>query len=107
MDNISQVAIERLKIKLTEQNIRDLEAVLSTEAGGRFIFSLLNEWHVFSSSFTGNSETFFKEGERNVGLALMEHINFSQLAKMQELYFKQKELLLAIIDKEMEESEDE
>ncbi len=107
MDKVSQVALERLKIKLTEQNIMDLEAVLSTEAGCRFIFALLNECHVFSSSFTGNSETFFQEGERNVGLALMEHINFRQLADMQEIYAKNKELHLAIINKEMEENEDE
>ena len=86
MANIGQVALERLQIKFTEQNKRDLAAVLSTEAGGRFIFALLSECHVFSSSFTGNSETFFKEGERNVGLALMEHIGFSQLAKIQKLH---------------------
>lgn len=29
---------------------------------------------IFRSSFTGNSETFFREGERNVGLKLLTEV---------------------------------
>lgn len=47
--------------------MRDL---LGSEAGRRFVWWLLEQTHVFQSSFTGNSHTFFLEGERNVGLKI-------------------------------------
>ena len=45
--------------------MRDL---LDSETGRRFVWWLLEQAHVFQNSFTGNSNTFFLEGERNVGL---------------------------------------
>ena len=39
--------------------------------GVRIARRLLELSGVFRSSFTGNSETFFREGERNVGLRLL------------------------------------
>ncbi len=44
--------------------------VLGGEAGRLFVWWLLEQTHVFQNSFTGNSTTFFLEGERNVGLKL-------------------------------------
>ena len=45
--------------------------LLEEEVGQR----LLERTGVFRSSFTGNSETFFLEGQRNVGLMLMAQIH--------------------------------
>jgi hypothetical protein len=55
-----------------EQKIRDLGVVLSTPEGRRFMFTLIDEdCGVFSSSYTGNSETYLKEGKRHVGIQKM------------------------------------
>lgn len=42
--------------------------VFDTEAGKRVFWWLLSACHLYRSSFTGNSSTFFREGERNIGL---------------------------------------
>jgi hypothetical protein len=57
------------------QNRDDLRAVLATPAGRRFVFRLLDDrCKVSSVSFTGNSETFYREGRRSVGVELMQII---------------------------------
>jgi hypothetical protein len=53
---------------------RDIDAlnhVLSTELGRWFFCRLLDRTDILKQSFTGNSETFFNEGKRKVGLAYM------------------------------------
>lgn len=50
------------------QQKEDIIALMAIPAFRRFVWVLLESTHIFSTSFTGNSETFFKEGERNVGL---------------------------------------
>ena len=57
------------------QEREDVASILGTQAGRRFFFRYLIICGVFKTSFTGNSETFFKEGQRNVGLMLLEDIN--------------------------------
>jgi hypothetical protein len=53
---------------------RDLEAVLDLPAGRRVLMRLIDGTGVFVRSFTGNSETFYREGRRAIGLDLVEHI---------------------------------
>ena len=53
----------------------DLRFVMSTKQGRRFVGRLLNQAGLLERSFTGNSETFFKEGRRSVALELMSDIN--------------------------------
>ena len=47
------------------------KSVMNTEQGRRFFWTLLEDCGIYRSSFTGNSSTFFNEGERNVGLKYM------------------------------------
>lgn len=58
--------------KMDEQERLELLAaardLLREDKGKRFVWWLLEQAHVFQNSFTGNSNTFFLEGERNVGL---------------------------------------
>jgi len=42
--------------------------------GRRIVHFILSMCGVWRTSFTGNSETFFREGARNVGLALLHPI---------------------------------
>lgn len=52
----------------------DLRAMLELPAGRRVLMRLIDGTGVFIRSFTGNSETFYREGRRAVGLDLVEHI---------------------------------
>lgn len=51
-----------------QRDLNDLLWVLSDRRGRRFIWRLLAKCGVFKSSFTGNSTTFFNEGQREIGL---------------------------------------
>lgn len=52
----------------------NLRSVMQTREGRAFVWQLLIRCGVFSISFTGNSQTFYKEGMRNVGLMVMGNI---------------------------------
>jgi hypothetical protein len=49
----------------------DLKWLMSDKRGRRVIWRLLESTGLYQSSFTGNSETFFREGRRDVGLKLL------------------------------------
>lgn len=63
---------ERLR---AEREANDLRAILATEQGRRFYWNLLCYCRIFTSSMTGNSQTFFHEGMRQVGLKLLADLN--------------------------------
>lgn len=56
---------------------QDWKWVMSQKRGRRLVWRLLSRTGLYRSSFTGTSQTFFLEGERNIGLGvlaiLMEH----------------------------------
>lgn len=68
---------ESKRKRVREQELEDTKWILSTRQGRRFFWKLLTQCHVFETSFTGNSQTFFNEGERNVGLKLISDLNES------------------------------
>lgn len=58
-----------------DQERADFQWLMSQPQGRRWIWALLERCHVFETSFTGNSHTFFREGERNVGLSILSDID--------------------------------
>jgi hypothetical protein len=64
------------------EQANDLLAVMGTPAGRRFVYRILEKSHMFQTSFTGNSQTFFREGERNIGLFLFNEL----MVECPELY---------------------
>lgn len=62
------------QLNAIEDQRADLKHIMSHVRGRRFIYDLLEQTHQYSTSFTGNSQTFFKEGERNIGIKLMARI---------------------------------
>jgi hypothetical protein len=60
---------------LSDLEANDFKWLMSDKRGRRIVHGLLEKTGVYRSSFTGNSETFFREGARNVGLMLMAHIH--------------------------------
>lgn len=72
-EKVQAAAAERGK-RRAEQLDRDLAELLATPAGRRVLMHVLEAPHLcrsFTSSFTGNSETFRNEGQRTVGIALL------------------------------------
>lgn len=60
--------------------------VLADVRGRKVLWWLLTVCGVFRLSMTGNSQTFFNEGMRNVGLALMDRIMRLSPNVYQEMY---------------------
>lgn len=55
--------------------IEDLKWVMSNKRGRRFVWRLMERTGLYRTSFTGNSTTFFNEGQRNIGLFLVSEIH--------------------------------
>lgn len=72
-DSIKQVMDLRAK-RLQEREQGDIRKVLSLPEGRRFVWKLMSDAGVFRSSFTGNSQTFFNEGQRNMGLMVLNQV---------------------------------
>lgn len=70
-----QVKDAKIKVKMgREQEVNDLKFILATEQGRRFMWRYLEMCGVYRTSFTGSSETYFLEGQRNIGLKLIADI---------------------------------
>jgi len=69
-----QAKPSRRKSAALRQADNDMAAVLKAPAGRRVLMRVIDETGVFLRSFTGDSETFFREGRRSVGLDLVETI---------------------------------
>ena len=53
----------------------DVKWLMKSRQGRRIVWRLLDKTGVFKTSFTGNSETFFREGQRNIGLMWLAQVN--------------------------------
>jgi hypothetical protein len=74
--NPTQVAKATRKIDATrQQELVDFAQIMSTHVGRRFMWRMLEITGFQKTSFTGNSTTFFNEGQRNIGLQLWADMN--------------------------------
>lgn len=53
----------------------DIKKLMSEQWGRRLMWRMLDKAGIYRTSFTGNSETFFREGMRNFGIQLIAAIN--------------------------------
>lgn len=65
------------------QELGDVKYLLGNKRGMRFLQRLLDEGKVFVSTFTGNSETYFNEGQRALALKFMK--DMQEVATPEEL----------------------
>lgn len=62
--------------RMSDKTIKeDLSWIMSEQRGRRWMLWLLGQTGMDKISWTGNSETFFREGSRNVGLLLKSKID--------------------------------
>lgn len=52
----------------------DLKTLLSTDFGKGVIWDIMSRCDIFGVSHTGNSQTYFKEGRRSIGLELLAEV---------------------------------
>lgn len=57
-----------------DQDDKDLKFLLNTPQGLRVLWGLIAKCGIYEPSFTGGSETFYKEGKRAIGLELRKEI---------------------------------
>lgn len=58
----------RKQVELNEKQFAaDVEHVMSTPHGRRFLWALLQQTNVFGPAFTGNSETYYNLGRQDLG----------------------------------------
>ena len=61
--------------RVAKQRADDLNWLMGSPAGRRIAHRLLEQTGVFRSSYTGDNETFFREGQRNIGLMWLAELN--------------------------------
>jgi len=66
---------DRIRAVAANLAAEDFKWLMNEERGRRFVWRLLEQAGVFRSSFTGNSETYFREGMRNMGLSIISQIH--------------------------------
>lgn len=79
---------EREHIVLIE-NIREL---LKLRAGQDFIWSILDLCDLFADTFTGNSQTYYLEGKRAIGLQIIGLLQEADPAAYPKLLLKRSEV---------------
>ena len=70
-----------------ERELNDLRAIMQTESGRRFVWRLLSIADIYAPSFTGNSETFYREGRRSIGLVIFKDLHlacYNEYRKMED-----------------------
>ena len=59
------------QMEIQNRDRKGLEAVLGTEEGRWFLMRLLDTCCIMQTTFTGNSQSFFNEGRRSVGIDIV------------------------------------
>lgn len=89
--NEDQINSAKTKVKLgRDRELDDLRFILSTDQGRRFVWRVLSRCGVFKISFTGSSQTFFNEGERSIGLYLLNEVMDADPDSYVKMYVKDK-----------------
>ena len=83
-----QEELDKQKLE-NEELLRAYKFVQEHPAAKMVIWDILSRCHVFDCTFTGNSRTFFLEGERSIGLYLLFMLqicnSFEAIQKLKEI----------------------
>jgi hypothetical protein len=84
-------AQEKKNENARKQELEDLRDILRTHQGVRFLRKLVSDGHVFHSSMTGNSQTFFNEGWRAFALKIIGDVMEASPNKLIEILIEKKD----------------
>lgn len=76
---------EKKRLLKERELLKDYKRTFNTEYGKRVFMDLIERCHIFHSTFTGNSRGMFLEGERHVGLYLIDRFYPSHEEALKEL----------------------
>jgi len=82
---------EKAQKLIREQELEDLKTILQHPSGIRFFRRFFTEGKMYCTTFTGNSNTFFLEGQRNLALKFFNDICECAPNKVSELMIKKQE----------------
>lgn len=72
LENLKKKQEELDKNKLeNEELLRAYRFLMEHPAGKMVLWDIMSRCHIFETTFTGNSRTFFAEGERSIGLYVL------------------------------------
>ena len=74
-----------------DQELEDIKYLMETAQGVRFFKRLFEKGRIFHTSFTGNSQTFFLEGHRNLALQFFNDVALACPEKIAELMENEEE----------------
>jgi hypothetical protein len=81
-----KLQIKKISDKLQKQFLKDLNEIMLTPLGRRVFSYLIEFCGQNQTSFTGNSDTYRREGQRNVALMLITACKFNGLACLELLH---------------------
>jgi|GEM_PF-3255872 len=82
---------QQKRIEQVEMARKYKRVLLESEEGKEVLRDLFARCHVFNSTMTGNSWTYFREGERNIGLQLLEMLDIGRYEQLDLLRIEPKE----------------
>lgn len=74
-----------------EQELEDIKTILQHPSGIRFFRRFMEEGKIFRTTYTGNSNTYFLEGARNLALKFFSDICECSPNKINEIMIKKTE----------------
>jgi hypothetical protein len=75
-----------------DQQLEDIKDILARPAGLRFFRRMFDDASIFSTTFTGNSHTFFREGARNLALMYFNDVCEASPERVAELMIRKKDI---------------
>lgn len=82
----AQIEAEKQRTERIEKaEHADIRELLDLPAFRRYLRRYLGLTHVFQTTFTGNSETFFREGQRSVGTTMFGEFHLACPQRFAEL----------------------
>ena len=102
--------IQKEQKKDYDRQINDIRRIIKSPDGRRFIWWILSQCHIFKISFNLNTKLEdFQEGERNIGLEVLNRLNEADIgafAQLQNEYLSEKLSKEALKKAEKKKEED-
>ena len=72
--------------------VANMRELLKTKYGKEVLWHILSLTGVYATCFTGNTTTFFNEGQRSIGLQLMELMDDADISAYPRLLLEKREV---------------